>query len=80
MLLKFKNKGALIDTLWKIDFDNLNNLANAVNAMEPIYNNEVKKRVKENKMAKMKHSEILRALYNLQSLHPLNVFNYNDDI
>ncbi|CAF4322344.1 unnamed protein product [Rotaria magnacalcarata] len=80
MLLQFKNKGALIDTLHKMDFDNLNDLSYVVNAMEPIYNNEVKKRVKENKMVKMKHSEILRALYNLQSLHPLNFFNYNHDI
>ncbi|CAF4423200.1 unnamed protein product [Rotaria magnacalcarata] len=64
-IMKLKNKGALIDSLHKIDFESLNNVAYALNKIEPIYNEEVWKHLKETKILKLKNVEIIEALYKI---------------
>ncbi|CAF3709918.1 unnamed protein product [Rotaria socialis] len=79
-IMKLKNKGALIDSLHKIDFESLNNVVYALNKIEPIYNEEVWKHLKETKILKLKNVEIIEALYKIKESKIILVSKENLEI
>lgn len=75
--LKYKNKGALIDAFHKLDFRTLNNLAYANLELKPIYDNEVRKNIKENNCNKIEDI-IIKALYKLEQSP--ETFNHQEEM
>ncbi|CAF3459160.1 unnamed protein product [Rotaria socialis] len=70
-ILKYKNKGALIEALTKLNKNTLNDLSYCELYLTPIYEIELKKQMKIKKneaKKKIKYDEILSALYKLDQL------------